>query len=194
MRLYALLVFLMVLNFITGCKEHYKPGGSVIIMPNQGDYKIDYKMDEYKLFIGQTFDSVNKIIDIQPDVCQFNLDDTNQIQYFTGCGETLIPIYAEDTEEVLPALSLIFNQCRLQEFSCGICHTHSESRKWREIFLKSLQPYFHKLNDKEMIEQLCNGQHLKFSTGNVEEEIFLDSLTGEHFGRFSYKIKYNKNL
>ena len=139
--------------------------------------KIDYKQSTYKLFLGQTKDSLQKSIEINRD---FEADNSasnkDSIQHDMNINEDLIMVTNPDTIEVLPALYFVFNKGILKRFECAIDYELQErSEQNIDAFLEVLKPYFDKLSFDSNRHILSQQLLLQFVNPNGEEKFSIDT-------------------
>ena len=153
--------------------------------------KIDYKQNKYKLFLGQTKDSLQKSIkitrDFEADRPESGKDST---QYYMNISEDLVRIMNPDTLEVLPALYFTFDKGILTDFECAIDYELQEKSDQNiNTFLEALAPHFAKLSSEENRKKISQHLLLQFDNSNREEKFLLDTIGKPDGILFLYKTR-----
>ena len=179
--------------FIFGCLNRQEKQLTTVSGMNFHTEKseINYKAKTYKLFVGQTKDSVKKIIDIQRDLEQDNsFNETDSIQHYMYIGEDLIRMTNPDTTDVLPALYFTFLNGRLKDFVCSIVFEPEEkNEKIIGNYLAELKPFFNKLAVDSNKKILSKKLLLEFNGGKAVEKFLIDTTGRTSDLLFTYKIE-----
>jgi hypothetical protein len=151
--------------------------------------KIDFNQSRYKLFLGQTKDSLQKSITITRDFeNDRSVSGTNSSQHYMNISEDLIKIINNDTVEVLPALYFTFDKGILTSFECAIDYELQEkSLRNLNTFIEALTPHFAKLNSVDNRTKLSQQLFLQFDNANRKETFSLDTIGKPNGILFVYK-------
>lgn len=179
--------FLIIISFafIINCSFNIK--GKTPAPQNQ---TIDYKALQYKLFIGQTKDSVKKIIHLSRDYNSMDRgigNGDNGISCYMNVGEDLLSINKTDA---LPALFLHFYNNKLTDFTCSIIFARKfpENYGFTE-FINAAQPLFEKLQIEENKTNLFKSNNLNLYSKNYVERYKIDTTIMKPDMLFTYEKK-----
>lgn len=150
--------------------------------------KIDYKQNIYNLFLGQTKDSLKKVIEIQRNFEEDRNIAVDSIEHYMNIGENLIKVINIDTTDVLPATYFTFSKGVLIDFECSIIYESQEKNDTYIFnFLSFLKPFFGKLFNETNRRELSQKLSLQFDNSKREEKFYIDT-SGQYDILFVYKI------
>jgi hypothetical protein len=178
-------LFLLLVSLSFGCNNSHvdKLSDSTPVA------KIDYNQSRYKLFLGQTKDSLQKSITITRDFeNDRSVSGKDSTQHYMSVSEDLIKIMTPDTVEVLPALYFTFSKGILTNFECAIDYELQEKSRWNiNAFIEALIPHFAKLNSVDNRKKFSEQLFLQFDNLNREETFALDTIGKPDGILFLYK-------
>lgn len=158
----------------------------ISIETTDSDSLVDYKSNKYKLFIGQSLDSMNKIIELRHD---FMTDDgkinDSGITHYMNIGEDLVNI---DNTDCLPALFFTIDKEKLIEFKCSILFTpNSFEMESIKKCLKDVEHLFTALQPTENKVTLAKTFSLKIENEKFNELFYLDTVGRKYDILFCYR-------
>jgi len=124
---------ILLILFFSSCDNSQKTNESKLVpsgsskqnvskfLPSGSGRLIDYKASKYKLFIDQSLDSIQKILELRHDYLTDDgkINDTG-ITHYMNHGEDLLTV---NNSNFLPALFLTMENRKLTEFKCSIIFT-----------------------------------------------------------------------
>ncbi len=141
--------------------------------PNQSSL-IDYKRLTYKLFIGESKDSIEKVLELRHAyLADDGVIDTNGITHYMNISEDLV----NKNKLGLPALFFTIDKQILTEFSC---YLDVNTRKFqKDNILKTLSEIsqlFTLLNSSASKKTLAKTLKLNLDTEEFKEQFYLDTV------------------
>ncbi len=183
-RMKALLIIIS-FTFIINCSFNTKDN-----TPTPQNQTIDYKALQYKLFIGQTKDSVKKIIHLSRDYNSMDRGIGNGdtgISCYMNVGEDLLSINKTDA---LPALFFNFYNNKLTDFTCSIIFARKSPENYGFTeFINAVEPLFEKLRIEENKTTLYKANYLNLGSKDYIERYKIDTTIMKPDMLFTYEKK-----
>ena len=163
-------------------KEKISNEGKVLNVLNS----IDYKSGNYKIFIGQDKDSVDKVIELRHDyLADDGVINDKGVTHYMNISEDLIKIGSSD--EVLPALFFTVNRKKVVGFTCSIVFAPDTVNK-RNImkFLNVFDTHFVAIRSQINKAKLVNNLMLDIGNRAYKEKFKLDTTGNKYQVVFRY--------
>jgi hypothetical protein len=151
-------------------------------------FLIDYKSDTYKIFIGDNYNSSDKIIDWgwaamnDPD----DKIDSTGIDAFLFLGE---PLLKYNDGEWLPALHIETDKNLIKQFSCSILFDLAETENAEIKFLRLLSQDIYQLQNDSLTKALIEDGIYEKVTQNFIETFKLIKGKELEYDKFEYTVK-----
>jgi len=158
-------------------------------------FRIDYKQQQYALFLGRSFDSVDNTIALRPDFeSGYGRKDGSTQPYFS-IEEDLVTVGNQQgiNKKALPSLFLKFKNNRLQSFHAVLVieHKSRSASDWNEL-MNHLEAYFSSLKSATNRSKLWLNGKLDLGDKYREEVFRFDTTTSTPGMLFEYNTSYRK--
>jgi len=176
-------LYLPGLFLLLSCGQSKEPAAKKPL--SDSSIMIDYKMSTYKLFMGQSLDSMQKVFDYHRDYMR-DSKDTSLSYYMT----TMEPLLQFNNTDFLPFLSFGIIGQKMVKFECSIiASTESHSKTAVLEFLTAIEPLFRNLRSAKNKNELVTMYKLNIDTTNTIEYFSLDTMDRKYDILFRYVKK-----